>query len=382
MSTQPTRLFALTAALLAVSGGVGVRPYVLGLSFVIRAADREGLARRLADLPARAVREREFQIPLSARTVRARAYEPTGAIRRTALLVRGLTPTSYDDPRVVHFARQLAAAGVAVVTPDIPELSRFAITPAITDAIEGAAAWLASDSRLAPDGRIGLMGVSFSGGLALVAAGRPSLRGQLAYVFSFGGYDDLPRVMRYLSTGMVDGHRRVPHDYAVAVVLLVVSERMVPGDQLPELRNAVLRFLRASDLERTDEAGAQREFDALATLAATLPEPARTLLDAVNRHDVTLLGRRMAPYIGEYGRDAALSVARSPKPTAPTFLLHGAEDTVIPAEESTAIAADLRGRASVRLLLTDLISHAEPDRPAHFGDVLRLAAFWGDLLDR
>jgi hypothetical protein len=29
-----------------------------------------------------------------------------------------------------------------------------------------------------------------------------------------------------------------------------------------------------------------------------------------------------------------------------------------------------------------LISHAEADQPAHVTDVLRLAGFWGDLLDQ
>ena len=46
-----------------------------------------------------------------------------------------------------------------------------------------------------------MMGISFSGGLSIVAAGRPSLANRVAYVFSFGGHDDLPRVLRYLCTG-------------------------------------------------------------------------------------------------------------------------------------------------------------------------------------
>lgn len=46
------------------------------------------------------------------------------------------------------------------------------------------------------------------------------------------------------------------------------------------------------------------------------------------------------------------------------------------------MADRLRGQAPVRLLLTDLIAHAEADQPAHVIDVLRLAGFWGDLLER
>src|SRR4030095_11209700 len=71
-----------------------------------------------------------------------------------------------------------------------------------TDTIERTAVWLSSESGLAPDHRVGMMGISFSGGLSIVAAGRPSLAGRVAYVFSFCGHDDVARVLRYLCTGV------------------------------------------------------------------------------------------------------------------------------------------------------------------------------------
>ena len=298
------------------------------------------------------------------------------------MLVGGLHAGGGDEPRLLAFARQLAASGVAVVTPAIPELSQFSITPALTDAIEDVAVWLSADTRLAPDGRIGIMGVSFSGGLSLVAAGRPSLRGRVAYVFSFGGHDDLRRVLRYLCTGVVRGTVRPPHDYGVTVLLLDMADHVVPSDQVAALRHGVRRFLRASYLDRVDKPQAEREFAALRAMARALPEPSATLLDYVNNRDVTHIGARLLPYIELHGAAAALSLSRSPKPTAPVFLLHGTRDNVIPAEESQYLADDMRGSAPVRLLLTDLVSHAEADQPAHLWDVLQLAAFWTDLLGR
>jgi hypothetical protein len=44
----------------------------------------------------------------------------------------------------------------------------------------------------------GLVGVSFAGGLALVAAGRPALKDRLTAIFALGAHADLPRVIRYL----------------------------------------------------------------------------------------------------------------------------------------------------------------------------------------
>jgi dienelactone hydrolase len=375
---------AVLAALLLL--GISARDDIHGLTLVIRAADLHGNLRRLADLDTVRIRERPVDVPVRAGSMRGRAYIPIGTARQAVLLVSGLHPAGIDEPRLTGLARTLAEANVTVVTPEIPELSRFEVTPAVTDHIEDAALWLATKSALAPSGRIGLMGISFSGGLAVVAGGRPSLRDHLLYVFSFGGHDDLPRVLEYFCTGL-DSDRLAtampaPHDYGVAIVLLNVAERLVPPEQLESLREAVRRFLWASYLDRIDKPRAEREFAALRVIAQTLFEPAATLLRYVNDRDVAHLGPRLRPYIGFYVDRPALSPARSPEPSAPVYLLHGRGDNVIPAAESRRLADRLRGQVPVRLLVTNVISHAEADQPAHVMDVVKLAAFWGDLLDR
>jgi hypothetical protein len=98
--------------------------------------------------------------------------------------------------------------------------------------------------------------------------------------------------------------------------------------------------------------------------------------------DVAHLGARLLPYVGAIGAAPALSVSRSPKPSVPIFLLHGLEDNVIPSVEAEYLADDLRPHAPVRLLLSGLISHAEADQPVKAGDVMQLASFWGELLER
>jgi hypothetical protein len=176
---------------------------------------------------------------------------------------------------------------------------------------------------------------------------------------------------------------RPPHDYGVAVILLGIADRIVPRPQVEPLRAAIRRFLIASALDsNVDKGRAAAEFAALGQVAAALPEPSATLLRYVNERDVVHLGARLLPYVGSYGVDPSLSVSKSPKPSAPIFLLHGVDDNVIPSIESEYLALDLRGHAPVRLLLSGLISHAEADRPVHIGDVMELAGFWGDLLAR
>jgi dipeptidyl aminopeptidase/acylaminoacyl peptidase len=66
----------------------------------------------------------------------------------------------------------------------------------------------------------------------------------------------------------------------------------------------------------------------------------------------------------------------------PVFLLHGREDTVIPASESQYLADDLRGNVTVRLFLTDLLSHTDIDPSPRAVEVVRLIAIWADLLSK
>src|SRR5262245_1597616 len=404
------RVVSLLAVAVTLTGPtLTTVPYARGLSFVIRAADLQGTPRRLADLDTRPVHDRELAIPTPRGSLRARVYAPDGNSRRVALVVSGLHVAGIDEPRLIRLSRELAESGIVVVTPDIPDLSRFEISPEITDDIEHAAVWLATESGMAADKRVGMMGISFSGGLSIVAAGRPSLKDRVAYVFSLGGHADLPRVLRYLCTGtepMPPGRVRLrpdttvtsgpgagsppdqpfirpPHDYGVAVMLLGLADRLVPAAQVEPLRSAIRRYLNASALDsNVDKAEAAREFDALRQTAKTMREPSATLLRYVNERDVVHLGARLLPLIGTYASNPALSPSRSPKPSAAVFLLHGLDDNVIPSIESEYLAEQLRQHVPVRLLLSGLISHAEADQPIRVGDVVKLASFWGDLLSR
>jgi dienelactone hydrolase len=265
----------------------------------------------------------------------------------------------------------------------LEDLKHYAITSRSTDMIEDAALWLTNQHELAPAGRIGMLGVSFAGGLSIVAAGRSSIRERVAFVMSFGGHGDFPRTLRYLCTGeQPDGTIRPPHDYGVAIILLGVADRLVPPEQVEPLRTSILAFLEASRLHLIDKAESDRQFERVRAGSAALPQPSRSLMTLVNERDVAQLGPRLLPHVGAMGQDPALSPARSPAPEAAVYLLHGSDDNVIPAVESTLLADALREReVHVRQLTTALITHAEVDRPPSLMEVQRLVAFWGALLD-
>jgi hypothetical protein len=63
-------------------------------------------------------------------------------------------------------------------------------------------------------------------------------------------------------------------------------------------------------------------------------------------------------------------------------LLHGADDSVVPATEMLDLARLLKGKSDVRALASQLITHAEMTKAAALTEIGRLAGFWSDLLRR
>jgi dienelactone hydrolase len=381
---SPRRPLVIVTALvlLAVAGAVG-RPYARGAAFVVKAAGMQGTALTVASWDTVAIAETDQTIPWRGGVLRGRVYTPQSGSGRAILLVPGVHAAGIDEPRLVGFAREIAGTGHQVFTAQLDDLAHYMITTRTTDMIEDAALFVSSTADHGAPGRIGLMGISFGGGLAIVAAGRPALQDRVDFVMAFGGHADLPRTLKYLCTGIQpDGAVRPPHDYGLAIVLLGAADRVVPAAQVDPLRAAILAFLEASRLEMVDKAKAAAEFARAKALEAGLDEPARTYMNYVNTRDVTHLGPVLLPHVADLGGDPALSPARSPFPRGPVYLLHGTDDNVVPAIESTLLARDLSDRGvPVHVLLTPLITHAEVDRTSSVSAVWRLIHFWSQMLN-
>jgi hypothetical protein len=383
-----------------LAGAVSL-PYLDAAAFIARAADLPGAPATLAAWRASDPgRISSIQIATRHGDVPARISRPAGSVSRTIVLVPGVHRDGIDEARLVGLAQDLVATGFAVVTVAAPDLQRFRITPSVTDVIEDAIDWASGQRELAPDGRVGVLGVSFSGGLSIVAGGRDRIRDRLAFILSFGGHGDLARVMHYLASGEVVGdldaaqrsdvvlgaeHVQVhpPHDYGVAVVLLTLAGDVVPPQQVEPLIHGIEGFLLASSLDMVDKPRALQEFARMRAYADTLPEPAATLMRFVNDRAVKDLGARLLPIVdgmASHPAMPALSPERAPAaPAAPVFLLHGSDDNVIPSVETVLLGEYLQGRAQVRGLLSGLITHAEVNRAPTATEAWRLASFWREV---
>lgn len=375
-------------------------PRLSALALVVRAARARGVLAHAAGamaIPAR--RERVRAVDTRHGPVSTQLYRPSRGGRRTVLLVPGLHMDGLEEERLVTLATDLAQTGLQVLAVAPPDLMRYRVTPRSVDELEDVAAWAAAQPDLAPDGKVGIAGVSFAGALALVAAGRSDVREHVAFVLSVGGYADLPRVLRYLcgaggdpppsredARDLVSGGAAIrvpkPHDYGAVVALLNLGDKVVPAAQVPALQDAITAFLRASSVDRIDPERGREAFAQARRLGEQLPEPSRALMKDVSDRDVGALGLALRPSLADLELPAALSPDRSPPPTAPVFLLHGADDSVVPASELVWLARALHGKTRVRALASRLITHAEINRGAALFEMWQLAGFFCDLMGR
>ncbi len=392
---------AIVLLVLVLAGGLVALPYVDALGFIVRAADLPGAAATLAGWRTYSFTpEPEFTIPTRAGAIPARLYTPDGRFRRTVLLMPGVHRDGINEARLVGLANDLAATGYNVLTVAAPDLQKFKITPEVTDVIEDAITWTSEQPQFRTDGKIGVLGISFTGGLSIVAAGRDSVRDRVAFVMSFGGHGDLARALHYLTSGEVLGNLEEakrssavagadhvgvhpPHDYGLAVVLLNLADRVVPPDQVAALSKGIDGFLLASSLAVTDPPKSVPVFEDMKKYQETLPEPSRTYMQYVNDRAVDKLGPILLPVVDSLKNHpgmVALSAERATPPTAPIFLLHGIDDNVIPSVETVLLAEHLEGKADVTGLLSGLITHAEVNRSPGAIEVWRLASFWRGIM--
>src|SRR5688572_7079275 len=120
----------------------------------------------------------EVTIPGATAKIRARLYYRSDQPRGPGLVVaHGVHYQGIDERRLVPFARSLAQQGLVVLTPEIADLADYRITASGVGVIRDAVGYLASRTDHVTRERVGVLGFSFAGGLALVAAAQPELRG-------------------------------------------------------------------------------------------------------------------------------------------------------------------------------------------------------------
>jgi dienelactone hydrolase len=344
LAWEPTRVTVQTAAMLPSLLDAGPKP----LEWFSEAPRRESLPYRTAATEAEPDLA-EVWLPSW-----ASADRPAGGM----LLVFGVNNLGRNHPAIERVAESLARTGVVVVVPDSRTLLEGRLEVGEIDGVVRAFQLLLARPEVDRE-RLGIVGFSVGGSLALLAARDPRIADQVRWLNAFGAYADASTYLasvaahaylddtgdpvpwtptplarevylRFLLDQVDDPDDRERLEAAHADAILA-GERPAPDADLAErLRTEVARTVDAL-LTAPDLASAQRAID-------DLPASARAFIDAISpaRH---LDGLR-----------------------AVVHLMHEIEDHHVPFVESRRLARALddAGRLEAHTEFR-LFDHVQPD---------------------
>ncbi len=299
---------------------------------------------------------RDLTLNTSQGAIRARLYTPVRHPQAPALVVlHGVHHLGMNEPRLIAFASAMASCGLRVLTPELPDIKDYHVGANSIATIGDAAAWLSQQESGHP---VGVMGLSFSGGLALMAASDPVYRPRIKFVVAVGSQDEMSRVAEYYRTGedaRPNGSEELlpPHEYGALVLEYENLEDFAPKGDLAALR-AVLRAHLYED--------AAGEKAALAALTPAQLAEAKQLMDTTSTKTRDMLARSEAEHVA--GMAGVSPHGHLKGLTTPVYLLHGEGDNIIPSAETMWMESELPSETLQLALISPVISHLDMDGAA------------------
>lgn len=330
----------------------------------------------ISDFDANPVTEEEITFPSHASpdkvTEPARLYHPIGIAHPSpVVVVPGVHHLGMDEPRLRRFARALASHGYLVLTPQVDELADYNITKSSAVVIGDAVHELARRSG-AP--KVGLLGLSFAGGMSLIAASDEAVQKQLTAVIAIGAHDDLHRVLDFYQTDEThapDGTllKMKAHEYGSLVTAYSHAAAYFAPQDVAQARTTLRTLL----WENLPEAHAD---------AAKLSPQGQVRMAQLFAHDTKSLvadtRRGLAAVQPEL--DAASPHFYLAKVHVPVMLLHGSADNVVPPTETLWLQHDLPAGVLRDALISPAIGHVEVGGASAM-DQFRLIHWMKEMLD-
>lgn len=318
------------------------------------------------------VATRPLQLALAGRHVDAIEYRPTDEAQPPpVLLIHGAHYRGMRETRLKEFASALASAGLLVITPHLNELTQHHVDASTIGAIEQLARMTARRARYETTS---VVGISFAGSLALLAAARESAPHTIGAVTAVGSYASLDRLGHWYAGEPATGPDRDvlklrPHPYGARVLFQAHAETVFGADA-DAVRRALHEYLH------------DRPKRALA-LAEALPEPPRSdVLTLVGPSDHPLSAKLKSLLRVHRAELAAVSPEHQLRALrVPVLLVHGADDPIIPSTETAWLAEEVPRGALRASLITSAIRHAELREAPTLAELWALVQWAAALLE-
>jgi pimeloyl-ACP methyl ester carboxylesterase len=298
------------------------------------------------------VRTKDVQFASAAGLVKGRVYLPERHPDAPGLVVfHGVHHLGIEEPRLVSFATAMASCGVRVLTPELPGIADYHVDRSSVRVIGESTRWFAGQTG-AP---VGVLGLSFSGGLALVAANDPEYRPDFKFVFAVGSQDAMDHVATYYLTGLEDRpdgttERLTPHEYGALVLEYEHLE-----DFVPKMDEAAIRPMLREHLYEDKIAEKLAE----GKLNSRQKAEAAWLMDSNSAKTRAMLAAANLKHVEEMNGLSPHGMLRTM--TTPVYLLHGEADNIIPSAETLWMASELPKDALQEALVSPVLSHLDLD---------------------
>jgi dienelactone hydrolase len=341
-----------------------VDPYLRAMSVLTRFSDPQAhsFTTRFANHP--------FQEQMgSARTPHGplvfRLYIPQGVTNPPAmLLLHGIHHLGIEEPRLVSFSKALAGAGIEVMTPELKDLADYRVTPETIDVIGDSAVVLGTRMKQP----VGVMGLSFAGGLALMAAAMPEYAPKIGFVVAVGAHDDMARVAHFFIANKAEepngaSEQLTAHEYGVLVLAYAHLDQFFSPADIPSAQEALRLWL----WEKPQEAE---------TASQRLSKKGKATFDELVQHrelaksDLEAEIEKYRPEMEAVSPHGHLSQLK-----VPVYLLHGAGDTVIPAAETEWLARDVPRKELKAVLISPALIHVNMEEKVPFSQKWALVDF-------
>lgn len=316
--------------------------------------------------------EQLTQVPTPSGPIRARLYIPKDRPNAPGMvIVHGVHHLGIDEPRLVAFARAMSSSGLRVLTPELSSLADYHVEPESIDPIGYSARALSASVGK----KVGVLGISFGGGLALMAAADPQFAPCIGFVVSVGAHDDLERVSHFLITNRIqrpDGSilAMPAHEYGALVLIYSHVEDFFPPADVAVAHDA-LRLLLWERVDESRKRAEQLSPDSRRKMELLYghheEELASGIEEAIVRHRA-----EMSP-VSPHGHLGSLQV--------PVLLLHGAADNVIPPSELLWLQQDVPHNALKSALISSAISHVDMGGKPSAVDTFRLVHFMAQIFE-
>ncbi len=305
----------------------------------------------LANYGVHPVDERDTTFNFLGKPVPAHVYMPRGiGFAPGIVIVHGMQRQGMDGPRLVSFARAFASSGFFVMTPQVAGIADYRVEGESAELIGTAAQSFAHELNVPT---VGVLAISFSGGLSLLAASDPQYAPSIAWVASVGGYYDLAHVLRFFATGEAvrpdeSIEHLQPHEYGPLIVVYDEPQDFFAPQDVQTGHDALRLLLaeqgKASEvLTRTmtpaDQEIMQRIYHK--QRASFAPE----ILAEIDKHHDELAAASPAGHL------QSLHV--------PILLLHGSDDVIIPPTEMLWLQHGIPEKYLRDALISPAIGHVD-----------------------